>query len=157
MVKAVAKKKKKKKGIIGWREKAALPELGVKSISLKVDSGAKTSAIHASRIEYFHMGKRKMVRFRLHPRHNDTEAWVTAEALLVEKRWVKSSTGSRTLRPVIRTDIVLSGIKWEIEVTLVNRDMMGFRMLLGREGFSRRFLVDASKSYIGKTKKNVKD
>lgn len=156
MVKAVAKKTKKEKGIIGWREKAALPDLGVKSIALKVDSGAKTSAIHASRIEYFQVGTRKKVRFRLHPRHNDTEAWVTAEAPLVEKRWVKSSTGSRTLRPVIRTDIIMAGKRWEIEVTLVNRDMMGFRMLLGREGFSRRFLVDASKSYIGKKKKSVK-
>ena len=150
--KKISKKIKKKKSIIGWREKAALPGLGVKSIVLKVDSGAKTSALHASQISYFQDGAKKKVKFRLHPRHNDSTHWVTAEATLVEKRWVKSSTGSRTLRPVIRTTIEMAGVTWEIEVTLVNRDMMGFRMLLGREGFSRRFLVDASKSYIGKLK-----
>ena len=138
-----------KKGIIGWREWASLPELGVSSIKVKVDSGAKTSALHASKIEMFKAGRKKKVRFRLHPRQKDKKSWVTAEADFVENRWITSSTGTRTLRPVIKTKIKMAGEEWTIEVTLVNRDMMGFRMLLGREGFRKKFLVDASKSYLG--------
>ena len=146
------KKRKKvgsKKKIIGWREKAALPQLGVHSIKVKVDSGAKTSALHATRVETFTQNGKRKVRFRLHPRQNDKHKWVWAEADLVEKRKVKSSTGTETLRPVIRTQISLSGELYSIEVTLVNREMMGFRMLLGREAFRKRFLVDASKSFLG--------
>ncbi|MEZ4871966.1 MAG: RimK/LysX family protein [Bdellovibrionales bacterium] len=145
----VKKTKQIEKKVIGWREKAALPALGVKSIKVKVDSGAKTSALHASRVKIFTENGKQRVRFRLHPRQNEKEKWVWAEEDLVEKRLVKSSTGTTTLRPVIRTKITLAGRTYPIEVTLVNRDMMGFRMLLGREGFRKYFLVDAAKSFLG--------
>ena len=89
------------------------------------------------------------VQFTIHPRQRDSTESIEAECRVFTRRWVTSSSGHRTRRPVIRTAIELLGQRWPVEVTLTNRDAMGFRMLLGRQAIRRRFLVDVSKSYLG--------
>lgn len=133
---------------LGWREWVALPELGVERIKVKVDTGARTSALHAYRIRYFRRDGEDWVRFQIHPIQRDARTTIEAEAQLVTRRRVRSSSGHERLRPVIRTTIVLGDQGWPIELTLVRRDMMGFRMLLGRSAVRRRFLVDPGSSFV---------
>jgi len=135
---------------LGWREYVALPEFGIRRLKTKVDTGARTSAIHAFVVEKLG-GDR--VRFGIHPRRNsDREVWV--ETRLIEERWVTDSGGHRELRPVVRTTVELAGRSWPIEVTLTARDSMRFRMLLGRTALAGRFEVDPAKSYaFGRPKK----
>ena len=151
--KAKHKTKHKRDGspVIGWREWVGLPDLGVASIKAKVDSGARSSSLHAHALQKFERNGATWVRFQVHPvQHNDSEA-VEVEAKVLEYRSVRSSSGKAGLRPVIITRVSLLGITWPIELTLASRDEMGFRMLLGREAFRGRFLVDAGKSYYGGT------
>lgn len=136
--------------MIGWREWLALPELGVPRIKVKVDTGARTSALHAFDLERFERDGRAMVRFEAHPLQRDDTVRIPVEAELVDRRTVRSSTGDETLRPVIETAVELMGRRWTIELTLVRRDPMGFRMLLGRQAVRRRFLVDPGRSYLGR-------
>ena len=135
--------------VIGWREWVGLPQLGIKSIKVKVDTGARSSSLHAFDLEEFDRDGEKWVRFNLHPVQRKKEPVVMAEAKVLEYRYVRSSSGKAARRPVILTDVELLGIAWSVELTLANRDEMGFRMLLGREAFRRRFLIDAGKSYYG--------
>lgn len=137
------------KPTIGWREWIALPELGVDAIKVKVDTGARSSALHAFDVRSYERDGVEYVRFTIHPRQRDATVSIDAECPVVARRWVTSSSGHRTRRPVIRTSVELFGRTWPIEVTLTNRDAMGFRMLLGRQALRRRFLVDVSKSYMG--------
>jgi hypothetical protein len=135
--------------IIGWREWIALPELGIQTIKAKVDTGARTSALHASQIRYLRKTQGEtwisfVVTSQLKP-HARTQR---VRARLVERRQVRSSLGHATLRPVIRTVIQLGMRRWPVEITLVNRDPMGFRMLLGRQAVRRRFLIDPLRSFI---------
>ena len=132
---------------IGWREWVALPELGVEAVKVKVDTGAHSSALHAFNIQEFQREDEAWVRFDLHPFQRDSQHSVAAESKLVGRRWVKSSSGRSTLRPVIRTKIKLGKKVWRTEVTLVRRDVMGFRMLLGRRTVRKRFLVDCGRSF----------
>ena len=134
--------------VIGWREWAALPDLGVGHIKVKADTGARTSALHAYAIRRFRRDGADWVRFDLHPIQRDAGQVVTAEAPLAARRRVRSSSGHERLRPVIVTTLELAGRRWAIEVTLVRRDLMGFRMLLGRSALRRRFLVDAGGSFL---------
>lgn len=136
------------KPVIGWREWILLPELGVQRIKAKIDTGARTSSLHAYDIEIFRRKRLSLVRFKVHPRQRNTALALEAEAELVEERWVKSSTGHKRLRPVILTPIELMGQQWDIELTLTNRDEMGFRMLLGRQAVRRRFVVDPGRSFM---------
>ena len=135
--------------VVGWREWIRVPELlGGEWIKAKVDTGARTSAIHAWDVEPFDRDGRTWVRFQLHPRQHDDTHIVTAEAPLVEEREVRSSNGDVEVRPVIEATIALDGTQHRIELTLTNRDQMGFRMLLGRTGMARRLLVDPGRSYL---------
>jgi hypothetical protein len=135
-------------GIIGWREWVALPTLGVPAIKAKVDTGARSSALHAFDLEHFHRNGTTMVRFQAHPIQRDDRYIVSVEAVLLEERWVRNSGGQEELRPVIETTVQVGGQIWPIELTLTNRDVMGFRLLLGRQAVRRRYLVDPGHSYL---------
>lgn len=140
--------KKLEKDIIGWREWVFLPELNDAKIKAKIDTGAKTSALHAENIEIFKKKRKKFVRFELYPHQHDNESATIIEAPLIEHRKVKSSIGIETERPVILTTIVIGDFSYPIEFTLIDRNMMGFRMLIGRDAIKERFLVNPSKSFI---------
>ncbi|MGM0575356.1 MAG: ATP-dependent zinc protease [Myxococcota bacterium] len=134
--------------VIGWREWIALPALGIPWIKAKTDTGARTSALHAFDLVHFERDGRPMVRFDVHPIQRDATTSVTAEAEQIDVRPVRNSGGREEHRPVIATDIELRGQRWRVEITLTRRDLMGFRMLLGREAVRGRFLVDPGRSYL---------
>lgn len=135
--------------VIGWREWAHLPDLMADDwVKVKVDTGARTSAIHAWDLELVERDGTTWVRFSLHPRQHDDTHVVQAEARLVEEREVRSSNGELERRPVVETTLALGGERYPIELTLTNRDQMGFRMLLGRTGMAGRLLVDPGRSYL---------
>jgi hypothetical protein len=140
---------RKARKLIGWREWVSLPGLGVARVKAKVDTGARSSALHAFDLEVIDRNGRQVVRFAIHPFQRSAQGERVVEHELHEWRWIRSSTGHRTLRPVILTDVDLAGDRWPIELTLVGRDTMGFRMLLGRSAVRRRFLIDAGRSYLG--------
>ena len=141
--------KKRELATIGWREWVALPDLGVSYIKAKIDTGARSSALHAIDVETFSKDGKEMVRFRIHPRQRNSTETITAEAELLEYRQVRSSGGHVTKRPVILTPVQLLDRQFKIELTLASRAEMGFRMLLGREAVRPDFLVDAGRSYYG--------
>jgi hypothetical protein len=134
---------------IGWREWLSLPELKVKRIKAKIDTGARSSSVHAFEIEPFTRDESDWVRFSIHPLQRNDKNIVIAEAPVLDQRSVRSSSGHVTLRYVISTTVLWNQQSWPIELTLADRDSMGFRMLLGREAFRRRFLVDSARSYVG--------
>ena len=135
------------KPVIGWREWVSLPDLGVEWIKAKIDTGAKSSSIHAWDIEVDDGASE--VRFNLYPLQDDESFVIAARAALVEHREVRSSNGEVDVRPVIRTPAVVRGLVYDIELSLASRDEMGFRMLLGRSAIRRRFVVDAGRSFLG--------
>lgn len=135
---------------IGWREWISLPQLGIGQIKVKIDTGARSSALHAFDIETFEVDGKSKVRFKVHPKQRNTILTVAAEAEIIDEREVRNSGGKAELRPVILTDVELMGTKWAIELTLTNRELMGFRMLLGRQAVRRQFVIDAGKSYLGR-------
>lgn len=141
--------KKRPVPVIGWREWVGLPELGVDVIKVKVDTGARSSSLHAFDLEEFERGGEMLVRFKIHPVQRRDDVVVRSEAKLLEHRSVRNSGGKSERRPVIVTSIVLLGQTWPVELTLTNRDEMGFRMLLGRQAIRKRFLVDVGKSFYG--------
>ncbi|MCB0342256.1 MAG: ATP-dependent zinc protease [Pseudobdellovibrionaceae bacterium] len=141
--------RKKPLDAIGWREWAELPLLHVPHIKVKVDTGAQTSSLHAVRMHLFTRRGRDYVEFEVHPEQRGTLGSVINRVPVLEYRHVKSSNGQVERRPVIVTDIVMMGQRWPIEVTLTNRANMGFRMLLGRQSFRGRFVVDVGRSYCG--------
>ncbi len=133
--------------LLGWREVAHLPELGIEDIKCKIDTGAKTSALHAFFVESFIKDGIKMLRFGIHPDQDDTKNEIICETKIFDQRVVTSSNGERDLRYVIKTKIVLGGHSRDIEITLTNRDNMRFRMLLGREAMGDDFIVAPSLSF----------
>ena len=133
---------------IGWREWVALPQLGIPWIKVKVDTGARTSALHAFSLETYRDGGAPMVRFGLHPMQLREEPAIYRQAQVIDERNVSDSGGHRERRLVIVTPVELAGRRWPVEITLTNRDSMRFRMLLGRTAMEGRFLVDPSASYI---------
>jgi hypothetical protein len=146
----------KKLKLIGWREWLSLPELGIQNIKAKIDTGARTSALHAFSVENYQDNGVMMVRFGMHPlqKNMDFEQWCTAK--VVDEREVTDSGGHRETRYVIRTPVKLGNHEWDIEVTLTNRDTMKFRMLLGRTAIAGDFSVTPDASYLfGKPLKHV--
>ncbi|MEX0729709.1 MAG: RimK/LysX family protein [Aquisalimonadaceae bacterium] len=133
---------------VGWREWASLPALGIDAVKIKVDTGALTSALHAIHVRRFRDNGRTRVRFEVHPLQRRSDVTCSCVADLVGERLVTSSSGHREKRPVIRTMLDLGGHRWSIDLTLTNRDSMGFRMLLGRRAMRRHILVDPSESFI---------
>ena len=136
------------KVILGSEEWCSFPELGIPTIKARVDSGAKTSALHAVNISPFVKEGENWVKFDINPIQNNSKTIIHCEARLVDKRIVKSSSGFREQRYVISTSLVFGEENWAIEMTLTNRDSMGFRMLLGREAMSGRVLVDPEQKYL---------
>ena len=132
------------KTIIGNQEWCAFPELGIPAIKARVDSGAKTSSIHAFNIFRFRRDGRSWVSFEVHPLEENRRIVIRCERPVVDKRTVKSSSGLSETRYVISAPIKLAGQVWDIQLTLANRDSMGFRMLLGREAMNGRVIVDPS-------------
>lgn len=133
---------------LGWREWVALPELGVEAIKAKIDTGARTSSLHAFDLEISERDGEPWVEFSVHPVQRIDEPAVSVSARVTEHREVRSSNGEVEQRPVIVTDVEVAGQRFPIEVTLTNRDEMGFRMLLGRSAVRDRFLVDPGESFL---------
>lgn len=142
------KTKQRSLPVIGWREWLQLPDLGIECIKAKIDTGARTSALHAFDLERIEIEGRPWVKFLIHPLQRDSSTTVEVTAPLAGERRVKPSTGQASTRPVIRTRVSLGRRTWPIEITLVNRDVMGFRMLLGRRAVRRRFLVDPGRGFL---------
>lgn len=149
-------KERRELPVIGWREWVGLPDLGIEKIKAKVDSGARSSSLHAFDLEHFKKGDQAWVRFKVHPVQRNSEEEIELETRVLEMRAVRSSSGKATMRPVISTKVELLGVIWPVELTLANRDQMGFRMLLGRQAFRGRFLLDGGKSYYGGKPKRPK-
>lgn len=134
--------------VIGWREWLALPDFGIDSIKAKIDTGARTSSLHAYDIKYYLRAGKRWVKFKVHPSQKDTTEEISCRAPVIDIRKVKSSTGTATVRPVISTIFSLNDYIWEAEVTLIDRSEMGFRMLLGRKALKGRFLVHPGRSFL---------
>jgi hypothetical protein len=134
--------------LLGWREWISLPELGLNLVKAKVDTGARTSTLHAFYVDSFNRRGERYVRFGVHPLQKRTDVVIHGEALVVDQRRVTDSGGHCEDRFVIRTRVVLPGHDWPIEVTLTNRETMLFRMLLGRTALAGRARIDPARSFL---------
>lgn len=141
-------KRKKLKLILGWREIISIPELGIKEIKAKVDTGARTSALHVSNLKIYKRGQTQFADFTVHPKQHSSKPEIHNRHKISSFRVVKSSNGISSKRPVIKANVMIGLEKKEIEITLVNRDLMGFRILLGRTALRNSCIVDPSKSYL---------
>ena len=144
----------KKKILIGWREWVEFPDLGIKQIKAKIDTGARTSALHAFNIETFTIRGKNKVRFHIHPIQRNNNYILHCEADMLDKRYVKNSGGDIEYRYIIATTLDMAHKSWPIELTLTNRDAMGVRLLLGRTAINKEFLINPRRSFLIK-KTNV--
>lgn len=140
-------KSKSVSNVIGSEEWCGLPSLGIPGIKARVDSGAKTSSLHAFNIQPFNRNSSRWISFEVHPVQNNRRAVVRCESEVYDRRDIKSSNGDVEKRYVIKTTVTLGDDNWDIEITLTNRDSMGYRMLLGRTAMQGRVLIDPSKSF----------
>jgi hypothetical protein len=141
----------------GWREWVSLPDLGLPLINAKLDTGARTSALHAFNVRTFSEENVPRVEFKIQPKQRNLETVITCTANLIDKRTVKNSGGHSEDRWVIESLLCIGGHAWPIEITLTSRDDMRFRMLLGRHALRKRGVVDSARSYlVGKRPKKPK-
>lgn len=144
--------KNKPKLTLGWREWVRLPELGLDSIKAKVDTGARTSALHAFEVTPIVENGKDRVEFKMHPNQRDRNTVVVCRADIKDTRMVRDSGGHEQQRWVIETPLFIGDQCWSIELTLTSRDDMLFRMLLGRTAMRKRAIVDPSRSYLTGTR-----
>jgi hypothetical protein len=144
--------KKEKTLILGWREWVRLPDLGLDSIKAKVDTGARTSALHAFEVTPFEEDGRQQVEFKMHPNQRDTDTVVVCRAKVIDERVVRDSGGHEEQRWVIETPVCIGEHCWPIELTLTARDDMLFRMLLGRSAVRNRAIVNPARSFLTGTR-----
>jgi ribosomal protein S6--L-glutamate ligase len=130
--------------VLGWHEWIALPDLGLPALKVKIDTGARTSALHADSLVELANDR---VRFTVHPVPRRADVVVEIEAAVIDRREVTSSNGDQEVRPVIATRIEVAGCSWPIEITLTNRDTMRSRMLLGRQALQHGVLIDPAHRY----------
>lgn len=154
----VAKKKKKTTApqTIGWREWAAFPDLGVTRIKAKIDTGAKTSALHAFKVHETQQGGRSVVEFAIHPFQGKARPEILCAAEVKCRRRIKSSNGAVEERIVIRAKLKLGRKIYPIDLSLTNRDAMGFRLLLGRDALKRFVIVPQGSYRLGVPKRGPK-
>jgi len=133
---------------VGWREWVLLPDLGLPGIKAKIDTGARTSCLHAFSVEPFEKNGSEWVRFGIHPHQNDTDTEIYSEAEVTDKRMVSDSGGHKEQRYVIMTDLVMAEQRWPVEITLTNRDTMLFRMLLGRTAMENKIIINPAESFL---------
>jgi hypothetical protein len=133
---------------MGWREWVALPDFGVRAVKAKLDTGARTSTLHAFKPRRFKRDGLDMVRFEVHPVQRSSASKVVVEAEVKGERNVRTSSGQEETRLVVETTLSLAGARWPIELTLSRRDAMGFRMLLGRRALAGRIVVDPAASFL---------
>jgi len=135
--------------LVGWREWLALPDLGIPRLQCKIDTGARTSALHAVRLECYRHHGRPHIRFRLHPLHGDERTAVACSAEISDQRTIRSSNGLREHRYVIVTSMQLGLRRQEIEITLADRGPMRFGMLLGRQSLIEGgWQVDPGRAFV---------
>lgn len=132
---------------LGWREWLSLPDLGLPAIKAKIDTGARSSALHAAELELFERDGHERARFALHPFRRRAHIRVECEAPVVDRRRVSDSGGNRSIRPFIRTSLRVGQRTWTIELNLTPRDDMLFPMLLGRTAMAGRVAVDPARSF----------
>lgn len=133
---------------VGWREWCALPELGLPLIKAKIDTGAKTSCLHAFSVEPFEKDGQQWVRFGMHPNQKDADTEIYCEAEVVDERDVTDSGGHKEKRFVISALLIIGEGQWPIELTLTNRDNMVYRMLLGRAAMKKKLIVRPESSFL---------
>lgn len=131
--------------LIGWSEYVSLPLFKLKNLKAKIDTGAKTSALHAEDIEYVTIKGKKWVKFHI---IDEDDKRHLIKSPFIEERTIKSSTGYKTVRPVVQTTIKLGRQEYEIEITLINRDLMGYKMLIGREALKNHFIINPARAHL---------
>jgi hypothetical protein len=136
------------KPVLGWREWVQLPALGIDKIKAKIDTGARTSALHAFSLRPFTENGKDRVHFDIHPLQHNTDLIITCTADIIDKRLVTDSGGHTEERFVIETPIIIAGQTWSIEITLTERENMLFRMLLGRSAIRKRFMINPARSFV---------
>lgn len=152
-------KRRPRKKIVGWREWVALPLLGVQAIKAKIDTGARTSALHAFDVEPYEVNGEEWVRFALSPLQRKDSRDILCVAPVLDRRWVTNPGGRREKRILIETTILLGNSRWPIELGLTDRDEMGFRLLIGRTAMHNKLVVDPDLSYrarVGRRKRRRK-
>ncbi|MCB2183492.1 MAG: ATP-dependent zinc protease [Desulfobulbaceae bacterium] len=136
------------KFVLGWREWLSLPGLNIPAIKAKIDTGARSSALHAFQLETHKNNGRHMVRFALHPLQKRSDVALICNAEIIDYRRVSDSGGHYEMRYVIKTPVCIGTTTWDIEITLTDRETMRFRMLLGRTALEGKILVDPQASYL---------
>jgi hypothetical protein len=134
--------------ILGWREWVSLPQLNLPAVKAKIDTGAKTSALHAFYVRSYQKESVDMVKFLIHPIQANANFQVECHAIILDQRKIADSGGHKEMRYVVKSMITIGDRSWPIELSLTNRDTMRFRMLLGRRAMEHSALVEPSASYL---------